>query len=290
MRLLSATLWLFFCGLGFLFGENLRVGTYNVENYLLKDRWINGQYYKDYPKPDKEKKALRKVIKRAQPDILVFQELGGDGYLRELQEDLRAEGVDYPYREILDNGADRLVGVLSKRPFKEVIKHVSVETGYLGRRDSVKRGVLELVFNINGEKIKIYGIHLKSRWSREARDIDSTEQRKAEAIAVKELIKKRERMKEGQYVLLGDFNDRPRSESLKPIMRSKYFRRVRTKDSRGEVWTYGHEKEGGYDLVDYILVSPKLMERVTEAGGVIEDGEGSLEGSDHRLVYVDFEW
>ena len=54
----------------------LTVATYNVENYLLADRLVEGVYREAYPKPETEKAGLRQVIKAINADILTVQEMG----------------------------------------------------------------------------------------------------------------------------------------------------------------------------------------------------------------------
>ena len=72
----------------------LRVATYNVRNYLMTDRLVPGKlgdkliWRKNYPKPEIEKTALRRIIAKVDPDILALQEMGGAPYLKELQRDL----------------------------------------------------------------------------------------------------------------------------------------------------------------------------------------------------------
>ena len=52
------------------------VATYNVENYTIADRMVEGVYRQAYPKPEKEKAALRHVISDIAPDILALCEMG----------------------------------------------------------------------------------------------------------------------------------------------------------------------------------------------------------------------
>ena len=35
--------------------DSVRVASINVQNYLIMDRWVDGRWKRDYPKPEKEK-------------------------------------------------------------------------------------------------------------------------------------------------------------------------------------------------------------------------------------------
>src|SRR5438552_2740429 len=59
------------------------VATYNVENYTIADRMVEGVYRQAYPKPEKEKAALRHVISDIAPDILALCEMGKPEFLAE---------------------------------------------------------------------------------------------------------------------------------------------------------------------------------------------------------------
>ena len=48
----------------------IRVGTFNVRNYLIIYRRIEGRYRPDYPKPEYEKSIIRQTIVEANPDVL----------------------------------------------------------------------------------------------------------------------------------------------------------------------------------------------------------------------------
>src|SRR5436190_20095185 len=94
----------FLCGLLFspisvgpIAAETLTVASYNIENYGPADRMTEAGFRKDYPKPEAEKQALRRVIRALNADVLALQEMGGQPYLDELRRDLKAEGLDYPH-------------------------------------------------------------------------------------------------------------------------------------------------------------------------------------------------
>src|SRR3954470_2385975 len=134
--------WLFLAG----WVHALTLATYNVENYTVADRMVDGVYRQAYPKPEKERAAVVQVVKGINPDILAVQEMGTQAYLDDFQRELRAAGQDFRYTVVLDAAdPDRHVALLSKLPFKEVRRHPRVPTTYAGKHDLVKRGVLEAI-------------------------------------------------------------------------------------------------------------------------------------------------
>ena len=121
---LALSLGLFAWGAVLRGGETLVVATYNIENYGPANRMTEAGYRKDYPKPEAEKQALRRVIRGLNADVLVLQEMGGERYLEELRRDLRTEGLDYPHVALANAAdADRHVALLSKRALKAVTTH-----------------------------------------------------------------------------------------------------------------------------------------------------------------------
>ena len=65
-------------------GEIIRVASYNFENYLMMDRMVSGKWQRNYPKPEKEKRALRTTINLTQPHILAIQEIENRPFLKTL--------------------------------------------------------------------------------------------------------------------------------------------------------------------------------------------------------------
>src|SRR6185295_10579864 len=97
------------------FAHALTIATYNIENYLVADRMVEGVYRQAYPKPEAEKAALRQVVVGIAPDILAVEEMGAQPYLDEFQRDLKRAGQDFPFSAMLEGSdPDRHVAVLAK--------------------------------------------------------------------------------------------------------------------------------------------------------------------------------
>ncbi len=270
----------------------ITVGTYNVENYLVTDRMADGAFRKAYPKPEAEKKALRKAIAGFAPDILALQEMGRAPFLEELQRDLRAEGQDYPHALVLSAAdPERHVAFLSKIPFKDVGKHTEVPIKLFGKSDLVKRGVLEVTVDTNEGDLTIFVVHLKSRRTERKDDPEGATQRAAEAEAVRDLVLQRFPDPSAvKFIVTGDWNDTRTNRPVKAMQKrgqTEIGEILRAYDSRGDTWTHAFRREDSYSRIDYIMVSAGLKPFVERKGTAqIYDGQGAREASDHRAVFV----
>ena len=292
-RLLGLILLIFGIAEG-LSAEVIRVATYNVQNYLEVDRWVDGRYRPSFPKPEVEKTALRNILLEVRPDVLVIQEMGTGPYLGELQADLKEQGLDLPYRYVA-RGSDeeRHVALLScLEPF-EVLTHADLEFEYSGEKTVVKRGMLEAHFKTGGQEWKVFGLHLKSKWSDYKEDPHSNNRRRSESLACRDRILKLQKEDGLPFLILGDLND---TKSTAPIrlLQSRGKQTVavalEAADSRGEKWTHFYKKEDSYSRIDYILKSPGFPAAAIGGRAHIYDGLDSLKASDHRLVWVDLDW
>jgi endonuclease/exonuclease/phosphatase family metal-dependent hydrolase len=286
-----------------VFAGTLTVATYNVKNYTLENRMADGEYKKEYPKPESEKDALRAVIKAIDADVLALQEMGPQPFLDELMRDLRSDGVDYPYGVVLDaHDAARHVAVLSKRPFVSVGRHTDLDFKYFGEKDFVKRGLLEVRVATGGGGapaaeagvVTIFVTHLKSRFTDRRDDPESAIRRASEAEAVRDRVLKIFPDPAGaKFLIAGDCNDTRANRPLRALSQrggTRIADILHAEDTRGEVWTLLWAKQDTYSRFDHILVSPGLRGAV--AGGVarIYDGPQVMEASDHRPVVVKLEF
>ncbi|HWL17888.1 MAG TPA: endonuclease/exonuclease/phosphatase family protein [Opitutus sp.] len=283
--------------LGFLLSESagresLTIATYNVENYGLANRMTDAGFRPEYPKPERQKAALRRVIRALNADIVVLQEIGGEAYLEELARDLRGEGCDYPFRAIVDAAdAERKLGLLARVRPVAFVPHAGLTIDYRGEVVPVKRGLLEARFPTPAGELALFGVHLKSRYTDRADDPQSAARRTAEAASIRDaVLRVFPDPSRALFVIVGDFNDSKDSPALQ-----RFRRRGQTPlaelmpafDSRGEAWTHAYAKRDTYTRVDHVLLSPGLRQQ--DGIGAIArvfDGDGVREASDHRPVVL----
>jgi endonuclease/exonuclease/phosphatase family metal-dependent hydrolase len=271
----------------------IRVATFNVMNYLCMNRRVDERFAPGYPKPETEKTAVGAVLREVNADIVCLQEIGSQPFLDELMQDLAAEGLAYEHSALLE-AADPLrhVAVLSRVPFREVIRHTELAFPYLERTERVKRGVLEVRFDGPGGVWSIFVLHLKSPLTEDAADPEAEKRRTSEARAVRDLILKQAPQTDARFLVVGDLNASPDSRPLAALCKRGECRValvIPAADSRGERWTRRQFSSDRYDRVDYILASPAMMPRVRGGRAVVHDGPDALAGSDHRLVWIELE-
>lgn len=272
----------------------LRVATYNLQNYTAEFRRIEGRGEPAYPKPEKEKAALRLMIRAANADLLALQEIGGADYVEELRRDLAREGFSYPYVATLSGPDDkRQLAVLSKKPFKKITPHADIPIHYQDRTSDVARGLLAVTLDTAAGEFTFYTLHLKSRLTHDTADPQSAAQRLAEATALRDRIRAAHAGGPGALVLVGgDFNDTTTSAPLRRFTtagKGPFLTLLPARDSRGETWTYRNKRDDYYSRSDYFLHSPALAPHV-RGPARIADLPAADTASDHRLVCIDLDF
>ena len=292
MRSLVAGILFFALWIIPLGAEQIRVATFNLRNYLICDRQVEGIWRKEYPKPEKEKAAIRSIVSKVKPAVLALQEIGPEPFLREFQKDLQTEGIHYPHSAWMEaEDENRHLAVLSRMPIVETRRHDDLDFKYFDGREKIKRGLLEVVFETNGVKWSLFVVHLKSKWTERKDDPEGAKKRTGEARAARDFIRANHPPeKPSNYLVAGDFNDHRDSSPLRRFLQcgdAKLTSILPAADSRGEVWTHYWRKRDLYSRVDFILASPAMIERVKDGRGKVVDSPEALTASDHRMVHFD---
>lgn len=271
----------------------VRVLCWNVRNYLITDRRVEGVWREDYPKPEVEKAVLRAVIQKYDPDILALQEMGAQPFLLEFQRDLRSAGLEYPHSILMQaDDSVRHTAVLSKLPFAATAPVRKMPFNYFGETVNPLRGCLEVIFETEETRWSLVNLHLKSRWTDDTRDDESRLRRTREAEVIRNHLRAKYPIGGGYPLLIvGDFNDHPNSGVLDrfyDIGQTPLFPPIMATDSRGHLWTYYWARQQSYQRVDFLLGTPALHTHVQTA--FVVDTPEPLDASDHRPLVLDLKF
>lgn len=268
---------------------DLKLATWNLCNYLLRDRPVQGTWRFAYPKPESEKAALRQALLLMDADVLLLQETGGDAFLRELQLDLRALGLDYPHRAAARSPAHPIgLGVLSRHPLDQVLFHEPVSLSpFLSSPAALSRGILEIAFSHDGLRYRVFLVHLKSRYTSDPADPESRRRRAAEIQALARFLQPWTRPpRPGEHLLLaGDFNA-PFSDPLLDPLKTGW-RPLSARDAHGDFWTYLHRRSDACSRIDGFWI-PRAARPFPGVASLPQMPPPFLTASDHRPVSLIF--
>lgn len=279
---------------------NFTVATYNLENYI--DPGIPSRT----PKSMESRARVHESLRRLNADVIALQEIGTTNALRELRESLAAAGLDYPHWEHVAGGDTNIfVAVLSRFPITDRRSHARVSFLLHGRRFQLRRGFAEVDIQVTPQyTFTLLAAHLKSRLDSPL--ADQAEIRLAEAGLLRDLVDQRLRAKPDlNLVVLGDFNDLPRSEPIRKIIGPRG--RLALIDTRpGErppdrlpvasghpassavTWTYHYPHDDTYTRVDYILLSRGMAREWQPTNSYVLAMPDWAAASDHRPVVAGF--
>jgi len=270
----------------------LRFIAFNVENWLTMDRYVDRKSLKGAPKPDSEKEAVVRLLARHLPDVIGISEIGTAADLAEIQEDLKAAGLDLPHSHYT-GGTDptRHLGLLSRFPITSTAKPEVTEYQLTGKTFGINRGILDASIKARGKSYRFIGVHLKSK--REIKQADQEAIRLNEARLLRrhvDSILKKDA--DARLVVYGDLNDTRATKTIKMVTGKyndpTYLTAIPAKDSRGEAWTHYWELNDIYSRIDFVMVSRGLRGDVDFPAAKIIDDEDWSSASDHRAILAIF--
>lgn len=292
-------LWVSVAGMAASAGT-LRLGSYNVENYLLVPTGTR------VPKTEASKAKVAESVRSMAADVVGLVELGGRPALEDLQGRLGRSGLKYPHAALVTGYDTNIqVGLLSRFPLKSVRGHTNDTFLLGGRRLRVSRGFLEAEVDLgSGRALTVFVAHLKSR--RAAAEADESEWRREEARLLRAKLDARLAEDPGaRVVVLGDLNDTKNSEALRVLLGRGRGRLMDTRpaeangdtgftpnprwEPRTVTWTHYYGVEDSYSRVDYILLHPNLESAWVPAGSRIVSVPDWGLASDHRPIVVTLE-
>lgn len=248
-----------------------------------------------------------RVIKEVNADIMGLVEVENRTVLRQFNDTVipKIGGQKYEHLMLIDGNDDRGidVGIITREPYalESIVSHVD-DTDSKG--EIFSRDCTEYRIKISSDKTLLILInHFKSKGYGDQKTSNAKRKRQAQRVA--DIYN--ERLNQGfQYVvIMGDLNDTPTSDPLSPLLgNSSDLTDVMELDEfehDERVGTHGNGTAAG--KLDYILLSPKLVELVERAGverrGVWGGTNGTLfphfpeiqsekdAASDHASLWVD---
>jgi endonuclease/exonuclease/phosphatase family metal-dependent hydrolase len=295
MRLGAAFLWATCALFGNLSAsegtDSLTIASYNVENYILMPRRIDGRIRQDAGKPESEKNAVVRMIGTIHPDVLGIMELGEPVQLEDLRTRLKEAGMDYPHVEYL-RGSDttRHLALLSRFPIVESHSRGDLPLRVHGMTLHSPRGILDITVEPSpGYRIRILCVHLKAKL--EAAEYSESELREAESREMRRLVREILRANpEERLIVLGDFNDTKNEKTIREILGKPDWpdsiRALPLRDERGEFWTEYWSGADVYSRIDYMMISRKLETEIDPARSGIARPPFWNEASDHCPLYL----
>ena len=193
-----------------------------------------------------------------------------------------------------EEGEKRHLALLSKIPFTKLDKPKDLSFKYFEGRRSPSRGLLEVEFKTGDTKWSLFNLHLKSKWTERPDDPEAAIRREKEARAIRDYIRtKFPPYTDPHYLVLGDFNDHKNSAPLRRFLQvnnSSLTQMIQCSDQQGHFWTHYWDKQDSYARFDYLLASPQLFKKLVPDSAKIGGFHLCLLGSDHRIVFADFEF
>lgn len=267
------------------------VASYNVENYLMMPRWVDGHYRSNAGKPVAEKEAVTKMLTLIHPDIIGLMEIGDQRQFHDLERRLQEAGMTFSDTEYLQ-GPDkqRHVALLSRFPIVERHSEGFIPIQVQGKTFYSSRGFLDVTIALPSNlKLRVLCVHLKSKIP--VPEYSQFTFRAAEAAALKAKI---ETILTSDpttpLLIMGDFNDTKNSLPIKTILGNPGTPDILTAlelhDDRGERWTEYWKEADEYSRIDYIMVNDLLKKRIDAGHSAIERPSFWNEASDHCPVFT----
>jgi endonuclease/exonuclease/phosphatase family metal-dependent hydrolase len=275
-----------------LFSGALRkLMSYNAQNFF---RTRDGRLMKD----DQSVQALADAIRREDPDVIAFQEVGDQALLREFNEKFLAG--KYPHVVSFPVGRDRSVRVamMSKANIRVAKarshwQEQNASAKVLNRRDFLEASFL----TETGYRFTVYTGHFKSM---EGGEQETMPIRLAEAKSAAKIVRKQlRRDPQAPLLVVGDFNMHAHTKSGALVLNTLSLRRSRD-PARRLTEVLGWEQQPAPTRVatkshaecklDYIFASPAMLTRIVKAyvAGVFKQ-DPWCSASDHLPVVAVFE-
>jgi len=304
--------------------DKIKIGTWNIENLVERfhekyksDRCLveygvgRIRESKEYKKLTPQKlKRISEIIKKNNADVLALQEVDDLDQLKSFNR-MYLNSL-YPYVLLIEGNDPRYIdlGLLSKLPIGNVRTHQYLKykpRGAKRERFIFSRDLLEVDILSKEKKLllTIFVNHFKSKREMKGQKPSSASIRERQAQAVRDRIKEKFGNSNPPYVIVGDMNDTPNSEPLKPLFQLLVIDVISSLPSSRR-WTHYYKAGKEHNQLDHILVSSTFKDRFRnvfiERRGMVSTTPGlesneknnkirkkGEEASDHAAVFVELE-
>lgn len=217
-------------------------------------------------------RAVAKFIARIGADVVVLQEVGDEKDTRELRNEIKALGLDYPHVAVSafkDEDTFQHTAVLSKFAFTRVAGTIGGRALYKVEEDDheqeretgVGKGLL-VEFDAHGKAFALFGLHLKS----ERGGYEADRQRVAQASIVRRHVIKA-LATQRLVIVAGDLNDHPGQPAVRRLRGFDDIFEELIQTQHAFYWPdarldqrYTYVYKGRRELIDHILISTALRD------------------------------
>jgi len=237
--------------------------------------WVGSLELRDEPIDEQAMRNTARVMRDIEADVLGIVEVESRPVLRDFNADVIAAlgGEIFRHAMVIDGNDARGidVGLLTRQGFPIGVLRSHVDEMLTERDPIFSRDYAEFeVTAPSGARILLMLNHFKSKGFGSQQS--SNAKRHAQAKRVAEIYDERIAMGIKNIAVMGDFNDTPDSEPLRPLIEGTDLKDIFLHpkfDDGGFPGTYGNCAAN--NKIDFILLSPALFDRVT-GGGVFRKG------------------
>ena len=295
----------------------IRLATFNVENQFARYNFnknynplsqngftINDLAFDVYDETDKQITA--QALREVNADVFALQEIESLPVLDAFNSRY-LDNMKYRHRILIDSFDPRKidVAVLSRYPIKSVQSHRN-ERNASNSAWLFSRDCLVAEIDVDGKQLIVYVNHFKSMMGGR---VETHGRRKEQAERVAAILDKRWQANgyEGNFVVLGDFNDYPDGNTaLTSLIKHPGLENVVERMPQEDRWTHFYSGRKEYKQLDFILLSKSLAQKNTDPPGIMRKGlpfrakkytgprfpkvgEDGPKASDHAPVFIDID-
>ncbi len=281
------------------------VATYNLQDFTDGLDDPNTPLDQGRRKSQKSVDALGEIFQAMNADIIAVEEVEWKDLLTDFCSKYLPETQFFIsfFRSWDPSGIN--VGLLTKYPITDekliddiLLKDPDGKTmifnyGYLeGKPIPFSRGILKVRVKIkNNQEVTFFIVHFKAGWSEQ-----SPERRIAESTAIRQVVRQLyNENKEVDFVILGDFNDTPRSKPVKLLegldtdMPIKDVFDLEPEKVSNKIRA-SHPSRNPYRPIDHIFVSPGMVENYVQGSAKVFRHPKESDASDHLPVICQFKF